>query len=86
MTNSFAMVRAQLEKSGTKRIALRILDAIEAFLDAGDAVRRRKTANRIYRDLIDERISHERAAKELKYLSKQQAGGWLAARLGLREE
>jgi poly-gamma-glutamate synthase PgsB/CapB len=50
---------------------------VEAFLDAGDAVKRRKTANRIYRDLATERISHERAALELQGLIKRQKGGWL---------
>jgi hypothetical protein len=51
---------------------------LEAFLDAGDAVRRRKTAHQIYKDLTAERISHERAAMELKKLNKRQKGGWLA--------
>lgn len=61
-----------------------LIDSIEAFLDAGDAVRRRKTANRIYKDLVAERISHDRAALELKLLNKRQSGGWLAAWLGMR--
>ncbi|MCU7906738.1 MAG: hypothetical protein KZQ76_13015 [Candidatus Thiodiazotropha sp. (ex Epidulcina cf. delphinae)] len=43
----------------------RFLDTVEACLDSGDAIRRRKLANRIYRDLQNERISHERAALEL---------------------
>lgn len=50
---------------------------IEDFLDAGDAVKRRKQADLIYRDLVDERISHERAALELQALNKRQKGGWL---------
>ncbi|MBF0585234.1 MAG: hypothetical protein HQL80_13520, partial [Magnetococcales bacterium] len=54
---------------------------IETFLDAGDAVKRRKIANQIYRDLVDERISHVRAAQELKALNKRQKGGWLYAKL-----
>lgn len=56
-----------------------VLEAIEAFLDAGDAVRRRKRADRIYRDLADQRISHDRAAVELQALNKRQKGGWLMA-------
>jgi len=55
----------------------RLLGAIEAFLDAGDAVKRRKLADRIYRDLADERISHQRAALELQTLTQRQKGGWL---------
>lgn len=50
---------------------------LEAFLDAGDAVRRRKFANQVYRDLIELRISYERAALELQHLNKRQKGGWL---------
>jgi poly-gamma-glutamate synthase PgsB/CapB len=60
----------------------RFLEHVEAFLDAGDAIKRRKKANRIYRDLAAERISHERAALELQALTKRQKGGWLQHRLG----
>ncbi|MDP6357865.1 MAG: hypothetical protein QF473_22315 [Planctomycetota bacterium] len=56
----------------------RIIDFIEAFLDAGDAVRRRKQADRIYRDLTAERISQDRAALELHALTQRQKGGWLS--------
>ncbi len=55
-----------------------IVSSLEGFLDAGDAVRRRKKADRIYRDMITERISHERAALELKQLNSRQKGGWLS--------
>ncbi|MGZ8944413.1 MAG: hypothetical protein ACXW1W_03195 [Methylococcaceae bacterium] len=54
-----------------------INDALEAFLDAGDAIKRRKKADQIYKDLVTERISHERAALELQRLNKRQKGGWL---------
>jgi hypothetical protein len=63
------------------------IDAVEAFLDAGDAVRRRRKADRIYRDMVAERISHDRAALELKKLNSRQKGGWLGdaiQRLGAR--
>jgi dGTP triphosphohydrolase len=53
------------------------IETLEKFLDAGDAVKRRKKANQIYRDMISERISHERAVLELQYLTKRQKGGWL---------
>ena len=59
----------------------RVFQYAEAFLDAGDAVRRRKVADRIYRDMITQRISHERAARELKSLNSRQKGGWLAEAL-----
>jgi poly-gamma-glutamate synthase PgsB/CapB len=54
-----------------------IISSLEAFLDAGDAVKRRKLANVIYQDLIVERVSHERAALELQKINKGQKGGWL---------
>lgn len=53
------------------------IETLEKFLDSGDAVKRRKKANQIYRDMISERISHERAVLELQYLTKRQKGGWL---------
>lgn len=59
----------------------KVIHAIESFLDAGDAVKRRKRANLIYRDLARERISHARAVIELKKLNKRQKGGWLLNRL-----
>lgn len=55
-----------------------ILDFIEKFLDLGDAVWRRKRAEQIYRDIVSERISLDRAATELRGLTKRQKGGWLA--------
>jgi hypothetical protein len=58
---------------------LKLIELIEAFRDAGDAIKRRKQANRIYKDLVDGRISHERAAMELQALNKRQKGGWLVS-------
>lgn len=52
-------------------------ELVEAFLDSTDAVRRRRSADRIYRELIDEQISSQRAAVELKKLTARQKGGWL---------
>lgn len=61
---------------------LKLLAWTESFLDVGDAVRRRRTADRIYRDMIARRISTSRAADELQYLTKRQKGGWLIRRYG----
>ncbi len=65
------------EKSVVKDHAVKFVGFIESMIDAGDAVRRRKRANRIYKDLAEERISGERAVKELKALNRRQKGGWL---------
>jgi hypothetical protein len=63
----------------------KIAEAAEAVLDAGDAVKRRKTADQIYTDLVAERISQQRAVVELQALNKRQKGGWLIDRVqGLR--
>jgi poly-gamma-glutamate synthase PgsB/CapB len=74
----FSQSTAAGEVGGGKRW----MDRLEAILDAGDAVRRRKKANRIYRDLTAERISSERAASELKKLTTRQKGGWLHSSIG----
>lgn len=77
LTRALKDIRTSLGAEKRRGLMLRGLDALEAFLDAGDAIRRRKKANAIYRDLIDQRVSHERAAEELKSLNQQQKGGWL---------
>ena len=70
-------VRAGINTTRSNGWKERIIDAIEAFLDAGDAVRRRKQADRIYDDLVARRISEARAALELQALTRRQKGGWL---------
>jgi len=51
---------------------------IESFLDAGAAVKRKKRANQIYRDIADQRITLEKAIKLLGKLSRNQKSGWFA--------
>ena len=58
-----------------------IVSFLEAFIDAGDAVRRRRKTDRLYKALIAEQISSQRAAAELKKLTSRQKGGWLASDL-----
>ena len=53
----------------------------EQFLDAGDAVRRKKTALRLYRALVLGRISQSRAVAELQALNQRQKGNWLSETL-----
>ena len=74
-------VRTRSATTGGVSLIAKIANVVEAFLDAGDAVKRRKTADRIYRDLAAQRIGHERAALELQALNKRQKGGWLAKRV-----
>ncbi len=67
--------------SGQSGMFASVVATLEAFFDAGDAVRRRKMADRIYRDLANERIGYDRAAQELLAIIKRQKGGWLAKRI-----
>jgi hypothetical protein len=71
-------LKAVRKKAGRFERAVAIAESV---FDAGDAVRRRKLANRIYRDLVDERISYERAIIELQGLNKRQKGGWLLEKI-----
>jgi poly-gamma-glutamate synthase PgsB/CapB len=70
-------VTAQMNVVRATGRIVKLIEAIEAFIDAGDAVRRRKRADRIYKDLVSEQISHQRAVVELQALTKRQKGGWL---------
>ncbi|HOW61070.1 MAG TPA: hypothetical protein PLJ20_00685 [Candidatus Contendobacter sp.] len=82
LNQAVAVIKTQLQPSVSRpnRLA-RLLGEVEAFLDAGDAVKRRKQADQIYRDLTTERISHQRAALELQALTQRQKGGWLEKRV-----
>ena len=60
---------------------MHVINIIEAFLDAGDAIKRRKKADKVYRDLAHERISQTRAISELQALTYRQKGGWLIKKI-----
>lgn len=69
--------------ASTERSPLaRVLDRVEDGVDFVDAVRRTHKARRIVADLIGERISHDRAAVEMRALNKRGKGGWLARLFG----
>ncbi|MDN7135964.1 hypothetical protein [Pseudidiomarina terrestris] len=55
----------------------KVLRTIEAFLDSGNAIKRRKTSNAIYDAMLKNTISTERATVELAALNKAQKGDWL---------
>lgn len=81
ITSDLSGAAAVQKKSVVRENSAKLIHFLESMIDAGDAVRRRKRANRIYRDLADERISGERAVKELKALNRRQKGGWLWAEI-----
>jgi len=78
LDNQMRWVNEKMGANPGMGILTRLLEKIEAVMDVGDAIRRRKTANMIYKDMIHGRISIERAAKELSNLNKRQKGGWLS--------
>jgi gamma-polyglutamate synthase len=59
----------------------RVAAAMESWLDPLDSVRRRRRAEQLREDLIARRISHARAATEMRRLYERQKGGWLAEAL-----
>lgn len=63
------------------RVISQLVGWLEGLMDPGDAVRRRKTANQVYKDLAEERISLARASEVLKKLISRQKGGWLMAKI-----
>jgi poly-gamma-glutamate synthase PgsB/CapB len=67
----------KLDEAGEASLLARIVAPIEAILDPIDSMRRRRRADRIVGDLIRHRISHARAAKEMRALYDRQGGGWL---------
>ncbi len=71
-------LQKELQQGPINSLFEKVVDAVESFADAGDAVRRRKRANQIYKDLVNEQISSGKAARLLKALNSRQKGGWLA--------
>ncbi|MCS7336841.1 MAG: hypothetical protein NZ739_01180 [Verrucomicrobiae bacterium] len=88
MDAALAEIRRKINAGGSRKTGWfeSFLLRLEEFLDAGDAVRRRIQADRIYEDLVNERISRDRAAVELQALTQRQKGGWLLKKLEARRE
>jgi hypothetical protein len=70
--------KRRLDHAGERGFFARMIAPIEALLDPIDSVRRRRRADRVVRDLVAHRVSHARAAKEMRALYDRQGGGWLA--------
>jgi hypothetical protein len=88
LDSTMAAIRKELQSSGGKKGGWfnTVLLRLEEFLDCGDAVRRRNQADRIYEDLIAERISRERAVAELQARTQRQKGGWLLNKFAARRK
>ncbi|KZN38972.1 hypothetical protein N480_12130 [Pseudoalteromonas luteoviolacea S2607] len=60
------------------RVTRFLLQVVESFLDAGAAVKRKKTAQQVYKDIAMQRITMEKAIAVLAALNRSQKPGWLA--------
>ncbi|TQF69861.1 poly-gamma-glutamate synthase PgsB [Pseudoalteromonas luteoviolacea] len=60
------------------RVMRFVLQVVESFLDAGAAVKRKKTAQQVYKDIAMQRITMEKAIVVLAALNRSQKPGWLA--------
>jgi hypothetical protein len=70
--------RAALGRAAGRDLLDRALAVVEAVIDPLDSIRRRRRATAVMADLVAERISHARAAREMRALYDRQKGGWLA--------
>jgi gamma-polyglutamate synthase len=72
--------RRALTAVANQGVLARIVAPLEAMLDPIDSMRRRHRATQVIDDLVAHRISHGRAAKEMRALYDRQGGGWLTSR------
>lgn len=79
MNSALESIRENLKTSVQQGFLPKLASIIESILDVSVSVKRRRLAQKIYRDLVDDRISHERAALELRKLNRGQTSGWLFA-------
>jgi gamma-polyglutamate synthase len=77
LDDQLSRVKAEMIPDRPSRVWGRLVAMLEALLEPWDSIRRRRRAERIYRDLARERISRPRAAYELKRITLRQKGGWL---------
>lgn len=74
-----AKMSAQTKKDNLDRFAR----VFEGMVDYLDSIRRHNQTKQVMNDLVEKRISHGRAAIEMRQLVARQKGGWLAK--GLRK-
>ncbi|HFE46171.1 MAG TPA: hypothetical protein ENJ18_11870 [Nannocystis exedens] len=68
---------AALGTTGSRSLGTKFIDWLEGWVDFVDSIRRRRESDAIVRDLVDRRISHGRAAAEMRMITGRQKGGWL---------
>ena len=72
-----AGLRKQIKTSNLDRVA----GVFEGMVDYLDSIRRYHQSKQVMADLVAKRISHGRAAIEMRHLVSRQKGGWLAKSL-----
>ena len=70
-------MQADTRSAGWRAVVGGLWAWLEDLLDAGDSVKRRRMADRIYRDLQNEQISVDDTISEIRRLNTRQKGGWL---------
>ncbi len=76
----------QKSASWISSVAEKFLTFLERVLDGGDAIRRRRIADQVYRDMANLRISPAKAAGEIQRMNKRQKGGWLKKDIAARRQ
>jgi gamma-polyglutamate synthase len=76
-TTAMQQVDEQIRAASASGWLDSLLGLLEGVIDATDAVRRRRRANLVYRDLAARRIGEARAVVALHALTQRQKGGWL---------
>lgn len=74
----YARLVGALEHRAERSPLARLADRLEDAIDFIDALRRTHRARRLLDDLVAGRISHDRAAVEMRALNARGKGGWLA--------
>ncbi len=67
-----------LSEGSSRTLLDRVADTIESAIDYLDSAHRRRASQRLMKQLVAQRISHGRAAIEMRHLVSRQKGGWLA--------
>ncbi|MBE0369142.1 poly-gamma-glutamate synthase PgsB [Pseudoalteromonas aurantia] len=78
LTKSRKLITANRSTRKRSKLTMFLLQVIESFLDAGAAVKRKKTAQQVYIDIAEQRITMEKAITVLAQLNRSQKPGWLS--------
>lgn len=78
LTHAHTVINNDTHAARHSKLVTFVLQVIESFLDAGAAVKRKKTAQQVYVDIAQQRITIEKAISVLAKLNRGQKPGWLS--------